>query len=119
MNTLYKAAVLSMLMTLFTAPGSWWTENSFSPWGQSLINSCMASGNRAMKQRGQALIKLNDDIIRRTLRAYGGDYIVQGKNRRLIIQGKTYRDFEISIVDSRYLVVKTVDAFYHMEIVKE
>ncbi|MDP2643452.1 MAG: ABC-type transport auxiliary lipoprotein family protein [Desulfobacterales bacterium] len=73
--------------------------------------------NRAMKQRGEKIIQINDDVIYRTLKANGGDYIRKGKLKALVFNGKMYDDFSIEVVRGAVLIITTPDGTFSLDIV--
>jgi hypothetical protein len=74
---------------------------------------------KAMEERGIQVTKAKDDVIRRTIRAYGGDYVRNADRATLTLQGKTYKDFTAQVIDGKYLRIKTPDDVFIMEIVKD
>jgi hypothetical protein len=75
------------------------------------------SGN-ALEERAQKVEKYNEELIQTTLRAYGGDYIKSGQKAMVIYNGNIYSDFEIVVVRSKYLIIKTKDGTIYLEVEK-
>ena len=74
---------------------------------------------KALKERGITVTGVKDDLIRRTVRAYGGDYTRNEDTATLTLQGKTYKSFTAQIVDGKYLLIKTLDNTIYLELVDE
>ena len=74
---------------------------------------------KAMEDRGIKVTEAKDDVIQRTVRAYGGDYVRNADRATLTLQGKTYKDFTAQVVDGKYLRIKIPDDVFIMEIVKD
>ena len=72
----------------------------------------------AMEQRGQKIVAQKEALIQSTLAAYGGEYRRDGDRARVTICGKTYDDFEVQIVRSKYLLLRVPDGILQFEIVK-
>lgn len=72
---------------------------------------------RALKQRGVKVTRDKDDLVSRTVRAYGGDYVRSGETAAITLNGKTYQDFTIEIVEGKYLRIKTSDDTLYLEVV--
>jgi len=77
---------------------------------------CQAGQQRALEKRGVKVTRDKDDLVRRTLRDYGGDYVREGETAAVTLNGKTYQDFTIEIVDGRYLLIKTPDGTFYLGI---
>ena len=73
----------------------------------------------ALEQRGEKVIHANDALIQRTVRAYGGNYDRKGESKVLIINEKVYKDFSIQVVNSQYIIIKTDDGTFTMDVVNE
>ena len=78
---------------------------------------CQTGPQRALEQRGVKVTRDKDDLVRRTLRAYGGDYVRKGETAAITLNGKTYQDFTIEIVDGKYLLIKTPDGTFYLGVV--
>jgi hypothetical protein len=70
-----------------------------------------------LRQRGEKIIRINDEVIARTLRAYGGDYKRDGKKKLILLNGRIYKDFKIDLIRGRYLIITTSDGRYLLEVV--
>jgi len=79
---------------------------------------CQTGVDRALKQRGEKIVKEKDDLIRRTLQAYGGDYHRDGTTMSITINGRTYKDFELQIVRGEFLFIRVPDGVLQLEIVQ-
>ncbi len=77
---------------------------------------CQAGQQRALQQRGVKVTRDKDDLVRHTVQAYGGDYERKGENAAITLNGKTYQDFTIEIVDGKYLLIKTPDGTFYLGI---
>ena len=73
----------------------------------------------ALEQRGEKVINANDVLIQRTVRAYGGNYTRKGESKVLIINKKVYKDFSIQVVNSQYIIIRTDDGTFTMDVVNE
>lgn len=73
----------------------------------------------ALEQRGEKVINANDALIQRTVRAYGGNYTRKGESKVLIINEKVYKDFSIQVVNSQYIIIRTNDGTFTMDVVNE
>ncbi|NQT69574.1 MAG: hypothetical protein HQ552_08335 [Desulfobacteraceae bacterium] len=78
---------------------------------------CQATREKALKQRGVKVTRDKDDLVRRTVRAYGGDYVRKGETAAITLNGKTYQDFTIEIVEGKYLLIKTPDGTFYLGVV--
>jgi hypothetical protein len=78
---------------------------------------CQIGQQRALQQRGVKVTRDKDDLVRHTVQAYGGDYERKGENAAITLNGKTYQDFTIEIVDGKYLLIKTPDGTFYLGIV--
>lgn len=87
--------------------------------GSRTDNAILSMNHRRqmLQQRGERIIRLNDELISRTLRAYGGEYKRKGNRKFLMFNGKVYRNFEISLIRGKYLIIKTPDGRYLLEVV--
>jgi len=79
---------------------------------------CQTGQQRALEQRGVKVTRDKDDLVRRTIRAYGGDYVRKGETAAITLNGKTYQDFTIEIVEGKYLLIKTPDDTFYLGVVK-
>lgn len=78
---------------------------------------CQTGPQRALEQRGVKVTRDKDDLVHRTLRAYGGDYVRKGETAAITLNGKTYQDFTIEIVEGKYLLIKTPDGTFYLGVV--
>ena len=78
---------------------------------------CQTGPQRALEQRGVKVTRDKDDLVRRTVRAYGGDYVRKGETATFTLNGKTYQDFTIEIVEGKYLLIKTHDGTFYLGVV--
>ena len=81
------------------------------------LTICQSGRDRALHERAEKVTKDKDDLILRTLRAYGGDYFRVGQMTSISLNGKTYKDCDIKIVRGEYLIIKTFDDIFFLEIV--
>ena len=107
-----KVAVLIVLASFMFLPGSLYADGSVS------FHLCQSGADRALKQRGEKIVKEKDALIRRTLQAYGGDYRRDGTAMSITINGRTYKDFELQIVQGEYLFIRVPDGILQLEIVQ-
>ncbi|MFH1258258.1 MAG: hypothetical protein ABII74_00330, partial [Elusimicrobiota bacterium] len=56
------------------------------------------SQERALEQRADQIIEINDALIQKTIQANGGNYFHQGKSKILIFNHKIYKDFTIRVI---------------------
>ncbi len=78
---------------------------------------CQSGRDRALQERAEKVIQDKDELVRRTLRAYGGDYFRVGQMTSVTLNGRTYKDCDIKIVRGEYLIIKTVDDVFFLEVV--
>ncbi len=77
-----------------------------------------AGQQKALKLRSD---KVHDDrnaVIKSTIKAYGGAYYVEDEVVVLSLGGKTYKSFEITIIKSRTVVIRTASDVYYLEVPK-
>jgi hypothetical protein len=74
------------------------------------------SQQRALEQRADQVIDLNDALIQRTIQANGGNYFHQGKTKILIFNHKIYKNFTIRVIKSNRLIIETEDGPFQMDI---
>lgn len=72
-----------------------------------------------MHRRSQEVISINDDLIRMTLRAYGGDYVREGLQKYIVFNGTIYKDFELSIQEGKMLVLRVPHKTIRLEIIRD
>ena len=70
---------------------------------------------RAMKVRAETVMNQNDSLIQKTIRAYGGDYSRKDQTKSLTLNGKVYSDFEVEVIESQYIIIKTEDGVLYLE----
>ncbi|MBL7179975.1 MAG: hypothetical protein ABIK98_11485 [Pseudomonadota bacterium] len=80
---------------------------------------CQTGRQKALEQRGIKVTGDKDDLIRLTVRAYGGDYVRSGEAAALTLNGKTYQDFTVEIVEEKYLRIKTPEGTFILEAVEQ
>ncbi|MFC1857302.1 hypothetical protein ACFL9U_04650 [Thermodesulfobacteriota bacterium] len=105
-----KVAVLIVLACFMFLPGSLYADGSVP------FLLCQSGADRALKQRGEYIVKEKDEIIRQTLQAYGGEYHREGTTMSITINGRTYKDFELQIVRGEYLFIRVPDGVLQLEI---
>jgi hypothetical protein len=89
------------------------TGNAFA----EAFQICQTTGQaEALKERGKKITHIKDDLIRRTVQAYGGDYIRSDTMTAFTLNGKTYKDFTVEVVDDKYLLIQTPDDTFYMEL---
>jgi len=74
------------------------------------------SQQRALEQRADQVIDINDALIQRTIQANGGNYFHQGKTKILIFNHKIYKDFTIRVIKGNRLIIKTEDGTFQMDV---
>jgi len=74
------------------------------------------SQKRALEQRADQVIEVNDALIQKTIQANGGNYFHQGKSKILIFNHKVYRDFTIRIISGNRLIIETEDGTFQMDV---
>ena len=72
---------------------------------------------KALEKRGVKVTRAKDDLIRKTVRAYGGDYTRNEDTAILTLQGKTYKNFTAQVVEGKYLLIKTPDDTFYLDLV--
>jgi hypothetical protein len=109
--------IVCFFLMLPVAAQSFDMENYGSHEFNTNFQICQTGQQRALEQRGIKVTRDKDDLVRRTLRAYGGDYVRKGETAAVTLNGKTYQDFTIEIVDGKYLLIKTPDGTFYLGIV--
>lgn len=109
--------IVCFLLVLPAAAQSFDMENYDSYELKNNFQICQATREKALKQRGVKVTRDKDDLVRRTVRVYGGDYVRNGVTAALTLNGKTYQDFTIEIVEGKYLRIKTSDDTLYLEVV--
>ena len=74
------------------------------------------SQERALEQRADQVIEINDALIQKTIQANGGNYFHQGKSKIVIFNNKIYKDFTIRVISGNRLVIETQDGTYQMDV---
>jgi len=81
---------------------------------------CQSSGQiKALQERGETVTQVKDDLIRRTVRAYGGDYVRNDQITTIMLNGKTYKDFTVEVIEGKYLRIKTPGDTLYLDVVTE
>ena len=109
--------IVCFLLVMPTAAQSFDFDHSNEPENNINFELCQTTRQKALKQRGVKVTRDKDDLVRRTLRAYGGDYVRKGETAAITLNGKTYQDFTIEIVDGKYLLIKTPDGTFYLGVV--
>ena len=78
---------------------------------------CQTTRQKALKQRGVKVTRDKDDLVRRTVRAHGGDYVRNGDVVTLMLNGMTFKDFSMEVVDGKYLIIITPGDSFTLEVV--
>jgi len=78
---------------------------------------CQTGRQKALKQRGIKVTRDKDDLVRRTIRAHGGNYVRNGDMVTLMLNGKIYSDFSMQIVEGKYLIIITPGDSFTLEVV--
>ncbi len=86
---------------------------------KTALTICQSGRDRALKERAEKVTQDKDELVRRTLRAYGGNYFRVGQMTSISLNGKTYKDCDIKIVRGEYLIIKTVDDIFFLEITNQ
>lgn len=89
------------------------------PGSKTPLTICQSGRDRALQERAEKVTEVKDDLVRRTLRAYGGDYFRVGQMTNVTMNGKTYKDCDIQIVRGEYLIIKTFDDIFFLEVVDQ
>ena len=74
------------------------------------------SQERALEQRADQVIEINDALIQKTIQANGGNYFHQGKSKILIFNHKIYKDFTIRVIKGNRLIIETEDGTFQMDV---
>ena len=109
--------IVCFLLVMPAAAQSFDFDNSKGSENNTNFQICQAGQQRALQQRGVKVTRDKDDLVRRTLRTYGGDYVREGETAAITLSGKTYQNFTIEIVEGRYLLIKTPDGTFYLGIV--
>ena len=109
--------IVCLLLVLPAAAQSFDFDHSNGPENNITFELCQTTTQKALKQRGVKVTRDKDDLVRRTLRVYGGDYVRQGETAAITLNGKTYQDFTIEIVEGKYLLIKTPDGTFYLGVV--
>ncbi len=109
--------ILCFLLVLPAAAQSLDIDHFNGPETNINFELCQTTRQKALKQRGVKVTRDKDDLVRRTVRAYGGDYVRNGETAAITLNGKTYQDFTIEIVEGKYLRIKTSDDTLYLEVV--
>jgi hypothetical protein len=80
---------------------------------------CQDSRQKALEQRGEKVTLDKDDLIRHTVRAHGGDYVRNGESAAITLNGKTYQDFTVEVVEGEYLRIKTPDGTFILKVAEQ
>ena len=104
---------------LFISGVAWPDNKTGKALADTVQTGRTAGQEKALKERGEKITHIKDDLIRRTLRSYGGDYIRSDMMTAIILNGKTYKDFTVEVVQDRYLRIQTPDDTYYMELESE
>jgi len=78
---------------------------------------CQTTRQKALKQRGIKVTRDKDDLVRRTVQAHGGDYVRNGDMVTLTLNGMTFRNFTMEVVDGKYLIIITPGDSFTLEVV--
>lgn len=84
--------------------------------GDDVDTGLLPARQRALDQRGKVVLDANDALIRKTVEAYGGNYIRRNNMKRLILNGKVYKTVTIRVVDSRQVIIETEDGVYALDV---
>jgi hypothetical protein len=109
--------IVCFLLVMPAAAQSFDFDNSKGSENNTNFQICQAGQQRALQQRGVKVTRDKDDLVRHTVQAYGGDYMREGETAAVTLNGKTYQDFTIEIVDGKYLLIKTPDGTFYLGIV--
>ncbi len=109
--------IVCFLLVLPIAAQSFDFDYSNGSENNTSFQICQTGQQRALEQRGVKVTRDKDDLVHRTLRAYGGDYVRKGETAAITLNGKTYQDFTIEIVDGKYLLIKTPDGTFYLGVV--
>ena len=109
--------IVCFLLVMPTAAQSFDFDHSNGSENITNFQICQTGPQRALEQRGIKVTRDKDDLVRRTVRAYGGDYVRKGETATFTLNGKTYQDFTIEIVEGKYLLIKTPDGTFYLGVV--
>ena len=104
-----------LLMPIITQAGNMDVYARSEP--KTSLTICQSGRDRALKERAEKVTKDKDELVLRTLKAYGGDYFRVGQMTSVSLNGKTYKDCDIKIVRGEYLIIKTADDIFFLEVV--
>ena len=117
-----KKKILLLLSCLFCLTVTGYTVQAVSAetFGHRNVQfTRQVAQQEALEKRGEKVINANDALIQRTVRAYGGKYTRKGESKVLIINEKVYKDFSIQVVNSQYIIIRTDDGTFTMDVVNE
>jgi hypothetical protein len=117
-----KKKILLLVSCLFCLTGTGYTVQAVSAetFGHRNVQfTRQIAQQEALEKRGEKVITANDVLIQRTVRAYGGNYTRKGESKILIFNEKVYKDFSIQVVNSQYLIIRTDDGTFTMDVVNE
>ena len=114
MKLLYKILLILLLPAIAAAIEVEYYDTSNH---KNSFEICQTGRQKALKQRGIKVTRDKDDLVRRTVRAYGGDYVRKGNMVTLTLNGKTYRDFVLELVDGKHLVIITPNDTIWLQVV--
>ncbi len=122
MSTMKRTAIVVFCSFLFFSPtiAQGFTLDRYPPSeSKTSLLICQSGRDRALQERAEQVTHVKDELIRRTLRAYGGDYFRVGQMTSVTLNGRTYKDCDIKIVRGEYLIIKTFDDIFLLEIVEK
>jgi hydrogenase maturation factor len=62
---------------------------------------------------------IRESLVKNTLRSYGGDYVRDGENVAVVMNGRIYKDVTIEVIRGQYLLIHTRDGVFFFEVVTE
>ncbi|MDF1590471.1 MAG: hypothetical protein P1P89_03060 [Desulfobacterales bacterium] len=86
------------------------------PWPPACPEILPVSQERALEERADQVIEINDALIQRTVQANGGNYFRQGQSKVLIFNHKIYKDFSIRVIGGNRLSIETEDGTFQMDV---
>ena len=111
-NQLLLCVLILFLLQLQAAGGD--LSSHRQPLPPSFPEILPVSQERALEQRDEQVIEINDALIQRTIQANGGNYFHQGQSKILIFNHKIYKDFSIRVIGGDRLSIETEDGTFQM-----
>ena len=113
-NLFIFCALIPILLPAGAGAHEWTLEQQ--PLQRSSHGLLVDAREKALEQRADQVIEMNDALIQRTIQANGGNYFHQGKSKILIFNRKIYKDFTMRIVSGNRLIIETEDGIFQMDV---